>query len=295
MRKLLAAALVVMFVCTAAATTVQKEKVKVDLSTSTVKVDMEIKDLTSNQFTYLTNYPARNIRANIDGSPVECSIEDRTIGSEITCEPPETESFDVNMTFNGAGFTDSLQDVKVFRYRQSFYRPTQNYSMKVILPRSSGILNDQNMSIPVVSPGNADIGSDGRRIFVRWRMNPGLGDSTEFQVAYEEFSSPVRPLQFVGIALLAFVMAVGAYLGYVRLNQESIENTYEELSEDGIEVVEILRENGGEMLQKDVVNTLDYSKSKISGIVSELEEKEIVVKEKEGRSNKLSISRYYRG
>lgn len=295
MRKLLAATFGLLLIGTVAATTVEDEDVEIDLSTSEVEVEMVISDLTSNRFTYLTTQPVRNVDARIDGSPVDCTVEERTIGSEITCERPEKDNFRVDMTFQTSGLVESRQNVQIFRYRQSFYRPTKNYSLKVMLPKSSGILDGNNRSIPVVSPGNADIGSDGRRIFVRWDVNPQLGESTEFQVAYEQFSSPFQPLQILGIVALGIVLAFLAYLGYIRWNQESIENVYDELSEDQIEVLELLLDNEGEMLQKDVVNSLDYSKSKISGIVSGLVEKEIVVKEKEGRSNKLSISRHYRG
>lgn len=295
MRKVLAATFVLLLVGTAAATTVEDEDVEIDLSSSEVHVEMVISDLTSNRFTYLTTQPVRNVEVRMDGNTAECSVEERTIGSEITCERPEKDNFRVEMDFQTSELVESRQNVQIFRYRQSFYRPTKNYSLKVMLPKSSGILDGKNTSIPVVSPSDAEIGSDGRRIFVKWETSPTLGESTEFQVAFEEFSSPFQPLQILGIAALAIVLAFLAYLGYIRWNQESIENVYEELSEDQIEVLELLLENEGEMLQKDVVKSLDYSKSKISGIVSGLVEKEIVVKEKEGRSNKLSISRHYRG
>jgi uncharacterized membrane protein len=59
-------------------------------------------------------------------------------------------------------------------------------------------------------------------------------------------------------------------------------------------VLDTVRENDNSMLQKDIVDESEYSKAKISSVISELEEKGIVKKSKEGRSNKISISRKYR-
>ena len=56
----------------------------------------------------------------------------------------------------------------------------------------------------------------------------------------------------------------------------------------------MLKNSEGEMLQKDIVEQTDYSKAKISGVVKTLVEQEIVTKEKEGRSNKVSLKKEYR-
>ncbi|MEF8847451.1 MAG: MarR family transcriptional regulator, partial [Candidatus Paceibacterota bacterium] len=63
----------------------------------------------------------------------------------------------------------------------------------------------------------------------------------------------------------------------------------EEVDSDQEMVINMLKENEGRMLQKDIVDKSDYSKAKISGVVKELEEKDIISKEKEGRSNKVVL------
>ena len=84
-----------------------------------------------------------------------------------------------------------------------------------------------------------------------------------------------------------------SYLVWIRKTRDDISETYEDLSQDEIEVIEILLENDGQLLQKDVVNESSYSKAKISGLVSSLVDKEIITKQKEGRSNELKISKKY--
>jgi len=50
-----------------------------------------------------------------------------------------------------------------------------------------------------------------------------------------------------------------------------------------------LKDENGSMLQKDIVNESEYSKAKISGVVSSLDEKGLITKKKEGRSNRIKI------
>lgn len=295
MRKFIAAFFVLSLVSVAAATSIENEEVEVDLATSTVSVELEVEELTTGSLSYFTSYPVEEINAEIDGSETECQTKSLQIGSEITCEAPLKRNFTAHLEFQAFDLVDSRQRISKFQYTQNFYRPTENFRLSVILPKGAGLLNEDNSSIAVISPSNANTGSNGRRIFVEWKRKPELGETVNFQVAYENFSSPISLEQGLVIALVAAVILVTGRYTYLRMNREDIENVYGELEQDEIEVLELLRQNDGEMLQKDVVDILNYSKAKVSGIVSNLVDKNIVVKEKEGRSNKLSITRRYRG
>ncbi|MFB6144467.1 MAG: helix-turn-helix transcriptional regulator, partial [Candidatus Nanohaloarchaea archaeon] len=175
-----------------------------------------------------------------------------------------------------------------------FYRPTKKYRLRVVLPKGAGLLDDRNITSSVISPPGATTGSNGRRIFVEWEKTPDLGETITFQVVYQSFSTRISPLQAAVLAVTAALIALGGYFGYRRLQMEDIENVYDELEHDEIEVLDLLQENEGSMLQKDVVDQMDYSKAKVSGIVSGLVDKEVVRKEKEGRSNRLAIAKNYR-
>ncbi len=296
MRKFMAVFFAVLFISGATATTVKEENVEVDLSTSKVKIDIEIRELTSSKFTYLTSFPVSDLKARSGGSSLGCTVEQLRIGSEIKCDPSRKNNFSISLNFTGSGLTESRQNYRIFRYSQSIFRPTRNHSLRVILPEGAGILDDANVSTPVISPGGAETGSDGRRIYVEWNTDPRLGETLDFQVIYEDFSP--ADFNYIEIGLLmitGLVVLFSAYMIYLRLSRENIENVYEELDDDETRVIELIRENEGEMLQKDLVGELDYSKAKVSGLVSGLVEEEILVKEKKGRSNSLSISRSYRG
>lgn len=293
MKKLVLAASLLVFLGTVSATTIAEEEVRIELSDPSIDVEFQVKQLTSTDFTYVTNYPVFNLEGTLNGEPVNCKVERLTIGSNIRCDVNMTRSFNVTLRFETDGLTSSVQDVRVFRYSESIYRPTNNYTLKVVLPKGGVIVNEENITQPAISPAGMT-GSDGQQIFVKWETDPSLGETLSYQFYYEQVSNGRNYLRAVYGVLLALALAGGSYLLYSRLFREDLEDLYSELSGDEKEVLEILIENDGEMLQKDVVNESGYSKAKVSGIVSSLVEKDIVAKQKEGRSNKLAISKRYR-
>lgn len=295
MRKLLLAASMLLLISTAAATTISKEKVTVDLASSEVTVEMHIAELTSSKFSYFTSYRISDFNAYSGDEKLDCEVQRTSIESQVSCDVPRHENLDIKMNYTASGLVNDEQTHNVFQYTQNFIRPTKNYTLRTILPEGSVLLDGENVSTPVVSPQNAEVGSNGRRITVEWRIDPQLGDSMAFRILYEELSPRFKYAE-IGLSLvLLILLSIIGYLGYIRLSRENIENVYSELSDDEIDVVELLRENDGSILQKDLVESLDYSKAKVSGIVSELVEKEVLLKEKEGRSNNLVISKKYRG
>jgi uncharacterized membrane protein len=293
-RKLTAVFFLVLLVTAASATTIDSEKVEIDLESSTVDVEMEVGDLTSQRFTYFTNHnDLELLNATIDGKPVDCTVERTQIESTVSCPTDLRENFSVHLKYRTETLTDTAGQQRLFNYRKNFIRPTNDFTVKVILPPGNVLLEEGNVTTPVVSPTGGSIGSDGQRISVGWSMDPSLGESQVFQVIYKDSGNTGTRLEIeamlLGGAGVLTVIILGYYT-YRRMNRESLDTVYESLGEDEKKLLEMIRENGGEMLQKDAVAELDYSKAKVSGIVSGLTEKGILDKEKEGRSNKLTIS-----
>lgn len=293
MRKLLLAVSILLLTSSAAATTITNEEITVDLTSSEVKVDMHVEELTSSQFTYYTSYDIDNFQASSNGEEIDCEIERNFVDSRIVCDVPQKQNFDIQMNYTASGLVTEEEQKNIFQYTQNIIRPTHNYTLRVILPEGAVLMDNENISTSVIPP-DGQVGSNGRRITVEWNRQPQLGQSMAFRTIYEDLSPRSRYSEVGLLAAIAVLLSIFGYVGYVRLFRESIENVYEELSEDEIEAIETIRENDGSMLQKDLVESLDYSKAKISGIVSGLVEKEVVTKEKQGRSNKLVVSKKYR-
>ncbi|MFB6209203.1 MAG: helix-turn-helix transcriptional regulator [Candidatus Nanohaloarchaea archaeon] len=287
MRKILPVFLAILLIYGAAATSIESEKMVMDLEDSKASVRVEISELTSSNFHYITGADVKSVKSSNPG--MSCRVESQSIGDEIICETDRKRNFSVELSFKFEDIVDKNGEKNVFKYTHPIYRPTDRFRLKVILPEGSGLMNDENISRSI-SPAKGNIGSTGRRIFVEWDQKPRIGETLSYEVRYEEFKTRGNGLRILAALLLVLIIAPLVYLYWKRLNREEIEKLYSELSDDQMKIVEMLRENDGEMLQKEVVSESDYSKAKISGLVSDLVEEDIVIKEKDGRSNKLKIS-----
>lgn len=78
-------------------------------------------------------------------------------------------------------------------------------------------------------------------------------------------------------------------------NPEQINVILRALEGDEKKAVSIMMENGGDILQNELVNSLDFSKAKVSRILMKLERRGIVTKNKYGLTNRISLADDIRG
>jgi len=275
----------------ASSTSIAEENITIDLQDETVDAEIYFNDLTSSSFTYVTNHPVNNYNVEIEGENAECEFEELAIGGEISCPTDYRENFTVDLDYETSGLTNSQNSVNFFRYSQSVYRPIENYNIKVMLPEGTGLIDQTNISTPVIEPENGVVGSEGRRIHIEWKLSPSLGETVSFQATYEQLSTSYTTVVIIIASLLVLVGLLRFYLRQ-RSRKES-SNVIDSLPEDERDVLSVLRESG-DMLQKDIVDESEYSKAKISGVISSLEEKEIIEKEKEGRSNRIYVKEEFK-
>ncbi|WP_414837996.1 helix-turn-helix transcriptional regulator [Candidatus Nanosalina sp. VS9-1] len=297
-KKIFALLALILFVSTASATDIVREDVTVDLADSTVDTDVVVGDLTSNAFIYITSTDISDVNATLEGEEMNCSTREIALGSEIRCETDRKSNFTVHLNYQVEDLIEYQGKTNIFRYQHPIYRPTDEYDLEVILPEGTALMNRENESQQVISPLGAETDTNGRRISVKWHLEPDLGDTLSFYILYEDFTPSEEPafqsyreLLIIILGLLAIGLV--AFLVRRRLRRENLSDEYPDLDEDEEEVLDILKESDGEYLQKDLVDELDYSKAKVSGIVSGLVDKGVIEKKKEGRSNKLVIPKKY--
>ena len=287
-------------VSSVSATDINREDVIVDIADSSVEAEIEVGELTSSVFTYITTKQKVDVNGSINGENIECRTREVAIGSEIRCDTELRENFTVNLEYTASdGFVEDRRTQKVFRYQHPVYRSTESYNLEVLLPEGTALMQDDNTS-QVISPLNAETSTNGRQISVKWNTNPDLGETLTFYLLYEDFTPPnpneEEEQDYTDLIIILLGLGViGGLAAVVKmyLRRENLSEVAENLSDEEMEVIELLKENEGEFLQKNVVDELDYSKAKISGLVSGLVEKEVVEKTKEGRSNKLVIPKKY--
>lgn len=297
MRKIFLAVAVFLLISTASATTISDEDVVIDLQNDKITADIHVELLTSSAFSYTTTGNVETVNATIDGEKVECQTSNLALGSEIECPTEKKRNFTVKLEYQSQGLISKQDGVNVFRYRHPVYRPTESYSLEVMLPAGTALLDRENASQQVISPQNYETSSNGRRISVNWDLNPELGETLSFFTLYQDFSteeqSSINYTVIAQILGVLFILTLGTAV-FLRHKRSDLSETYEDMSDDQKEVLKLIEDNEGEYLQKDLVKELDYSKAKISGVVSDLVDEGVLKKTKEGRSNKLSISRKFR-
>lgn len=295
MEKFLTLALLLLFITSGvSAATITDEDIEMDLDTKEVKISLNVVEHQSSNFTYLTTHSINNLDTRVKNGTVECSVDSSSIESQISCDLEGRTNFDIYFNYTTANMVRDQSSSRIFQFNKDFIRPTDNFSLSVILPQGNVLLEQDNITRPVFSPQDGQEITDGRRIGVRWSKQPQLGESTNFRILYRPIQNPSPdPLRYLPPVLLGILSITAIVLGYRRYNRTNLDEVYENLEEDEKKVVELLKDNEGSLLQKDLVDKMDYSKAKVSGIVSELVEKEILTKEKEGRSNRLSISKEF--
>ena len=111
----------------------------------------------------------------------------------------------------------------------------------------------------------------------------------------------VRPLQLEGEAHLAaligmialallsgLLVARNRYGGTASLTVDS-ETDHEDFLTDQERVCQLLQENGGRMKQSNIVDSVDWSKAKVSRLLADLEDDEQVTKLRLGRENLVCL------
>ncbi len=103
---------------------------------------------------------------------------------------------------------------------------------------------------------------------------------------FPEVPAEEEPPYYLAVAGVAGVVIAALYILKRREKEIVIwEEKPQDLPEDLVEVVEILRRAGGRMTQKELRKKLGYSEAKMSLIIADLERRGIVEKVKKGRGN----------
>ncbi|SEV82582.1 helix-turn-helix transcriptional regulator [Natrinema salifodinae] len=130
-----------------------------------------------------------------------------------------------------------------------------------------------------------------------------LAPSTNGAIASEIVaeSTAVRPLQLEGGAHLAALVGMFALalLGGILVARNRYEEPdslaadrepdREEFMTDRERVRQLLQDNGGRMKQSHIVNSVDWSKAKVSRLLADLEEDDQITKLRLGRENLVCL------
>ncbi len=264
-----------------------------------VSVTKHYSTLNSNQVSINIpqNQEPENIRAVDENGTMPCEFR-QVFGNEIVCQPDNfgKENYSVTISYETPDTSELTDDYKKFEHRKLFSTSLERYSLEIILPEGSGIVSSNSEDLIPFEPEYATTGSEGRRIFVRWDLDDvSLGETENFAVRYQELDELRNIISFdastIGtIIVLLIAVLIPVYFKFIK-DDDTIASILPLLKEDEKQVLMYIIDKGGECEQKNLVKDIDYSKAKVSRLVKDLVERNLVKKIKEGRKNRLVLKK----
>jgi len=178
----------------------------------------------------------------------------------------------------------------------------KSFSLVLMLPEGAGLLEPDVDVVPAPSL----ITSDGRRIILEWRAS----NPTDFRIfvryafllpqANNETSTPVtattlaepplleqeRLLLFLSALLLLIFTAL---LALRLMERRGIEERIDILKEDEQLILKLVAQEDG-IEQREIQRRTDFSKTKVSKILAELEKRGVIRKVSTGKKNKVYLT-----
>jgi uncharacterized membrane protein len=235
-----------------------------------------------------------NVSANFDLATCETINHGRY--SDVSCDfvglTKEKNLFIMN--FRTKNSVSRVDNKFQFNMNYPVSLPIKKAYIIIKLPEN-GVLAGEDVN-ESYSPEGAKILSDGKKILLYWEWN-GLeaGETMQFSVLYDMplTGGPLFNVIIVSLTMIIIFVMVGITFYIKKSTTKTAKNTEEivssVLNEDEKKVVEIIKEHGGETIQRNIVSETDFSKAKVSRIVKNLKDRNVLEVIPMGRKNKIKI------
>ncbi len=222
-----------------------------------------------------------------------CELEEKDYGSLITCELPEGDSGRLSLEFKVNELVRYTG--KHYYFEEDLVAPYVTGNMIYNAKLEEGfVLIDEDLDTPFdkFSPGYGEESSDGRRIYILWsKEDVERGNGIRPRISFERTEEPDTGVSEVyviilGISIVLLLIAVGTKFG------EEEGTLPDALKEDERMVIKIIRDSGGQIKQKRIVDSVDFSKAKVSRLIHDLKERGLLETEKVGRTNRVKLRKF---
>ncbi len=257
---------------------------------------LSIKILENTESSFLITPPknAHSIKTNYNqtvshNNTVSIVLNCKTCSIEISYVIPDVIKSETNGEYS---FTRSLNLPKI----------PKSLGYKVSLPAGYAIRAGDETE-PSIVPQPNSIETDGRAIIVRWaEENPVLPKL--YSIRYVKYDAQEKALQRFGslfsrmevwvIIIVSLLAGASFCLLFKKFFKKKITLGFafipsSLLNPDEKIVISLLKKNSNKMRQKEIVRELGWSKSKVSAIMTNLEHKKIVKREKFGRNYSVEL------
>ena len=243
------------------------------------RIDITLTDYDSMDiFEYSFLYPLENLRVYDSQGKIDHEIRSDLLLCYVNLQGYNPYTFTIE--FDTSGYVSQVKEGKwVFSPIFQFSVPVENFSIEITIPQDMAVVSP-------IYPTPTSFYSYKESLVVKWKKET-LEEGEEFLVllGYKPVTSPASNRTLIyyvfAAAFLAFIS--GLYLG----RREKPRPEY--VVADEKVVLNAVRKAGGEIIQSDLVRNTGFSKAKVSKILSELEDRKIIRKEKYKRSNLIFL------
>jgi uncharacterized membrane protein len=256
---------------------------------------MTISNNTNDMFSFNLPEKAGNIVAN------DMIYQNSTLEIPLNCA-----SCQLNVSYDLKDVVKKEAD-GTFSFSRTLNLPKKPARLDYSLALPPGYIIELNANDPSVVPTSTSMATDGKSVILRWiEQNPELPKG--YFVKYKNYEQTTLSILDIGkeitespVLLMCFItFLIGGAIGFC-IFIFSAKNTKKDvasslpfvpsslLNPDEKEVINQLKKNNRKMGQKDIVKSLNWSKSKVSAIITNLEYKKIIKREKLGRSYKVEL------
>lgn len=230
---------------------------------------------------YYALFDAYKINVLADGKAIACKIKKKNVGTEVLCENLHAKS--VRYVFYTKELVSKKNGYFLFSYNILIFSGMKNLTILVRLPEYAAIAGNENFI--GFQPANAVKGTDGRRIYLTWFFEDvKVGNTIPIQVYYEiKEKSEIWNYFLIGLIFLVAIILL------YFLKHHSKKEVLMVLTNEERKIVERLLKERKPLEQRKLARELDMSKSKLSRILSNLEDRGIIKRERRGRSNKITL------
>ncbi|MHA1245461.1 MAG: helix-turn-helix transcriptional regulator [Candidatus Heimdallarchaeota archaeon] len=180
-------------------------------------------------------------------------------------------------------------------YEITHKRYSKIFNLEITLPIYSSLLDADQ---PAYFPTPRRIYQEDSTIYLVWKYEEkDIDDEDLFIVRFTEDGLLNRKPNLLALyIILAFLGGVGiaVLVGFLiykkRLKPAETELVSSLLTDTEQEVIIAINQDSGVSTQRRICEKTGYSKSKVSQILAKLEEKEVLTRERWGRTNKVTIS-----
>jgi uncharacterized membrane protein len=243
---------------------------------------------------YQLGFRITNLTTESDFPFADCSSTDTDKGSLISCDfIGMTKSRNkLVLDFQTSDIVDKVNDNFRFSVNYGVSIPIERAFTLIKLPEN-GILAESVANQSYFPPDGSVI-TDGRHIMIYWnKYNLTSGDDLQHAVLYNLPGSrdPFFNYVIVLLTVVIIVVMVGIVIFIRRPKHTKRSDVIESvLNRDENRVVSVLKEHGGEAGQKVIVRETDFSKAKVSRLVSNLKGRGVVdIEPISGRENKVKM------